>query len=174
VSETPASARVLVDNVDGRTTLEDRDLLVCSTSGGAMDHVVKRVTAFAFVVSAVVATLALSRVAPAPIGGFAAVWLVGAFAARAWSTRRLREHGRFTFDFERRAVTVENPDGRWELQLDEDARVERTDDETPGEHLRWLLLRRRDTVLRLARGTPDDLGRVLYVLRKHGVRAPTG
>ena len=170
----PGEGRLLIDNVDGTARLESELRLVCKTEGGAMDHVVRRVTTFAFVVSAIVATLALARVAPRPIGIFAITWLACAIVARGWSTRRLREHGRFTFDFARSAVVVENPDGKWEQPLDAEVTIERTDDETPGEHARWLLLKRRGVVLRIARGTPDELGRVLYVLRRQGLRAPTG
>jgi hypothetical protein len=166
--------RLLVDNVDGTVRLESELRLICTTEGGEIDHVVRRVTTFAFAVAAVVGTLALARIAPRPVGLFAATWVVAAIVARGWSTRRLREHGRFTFDFDRGVVIVENPNGRFEEPLDAEVAIERTDDETPGEHARWLLLRRRTLLLRIARGTPEELGRVLFVLRKQGLRAPTG
>ncbi len=166
--------RLLVDNIDGTARLENDLRLVCATEGGAIDHVVRRVTTFAFAVASIVGTLALARIAPRPVGLFAGTWILGAIIARGWSTRRLREHGRFTLDFDRGVVVVENPNGRFEEPLDGEVVIERSDDETPGEHARWLLFRRRSLVLRLARGTPDELGPVLYVLRKQGLRAPLG
>jgi len=169
-----SDGRVLVDNVDGTTRLESELRLVCRTDGSAMDHVIGRITLFAFVASAIVGTLALSRVAPLPIGIIAMTWLIGAIVARGWSTRRLGEHGRFSLDFDRRIIEIDNPNGKWEQPLDSDVIVEVTDDDTPGEHARWLLLKRRGVMLRLARGTPEELGRVLYVLRKQGIKAPLG
>lgn len=168
------SGRLLLDNIDGTARLESDLRLVCTTEGGALDHVVRRVTLFAFAVGGIVGALATFRIAPRPVGIFAGTWFIAAIVARGWSTRRLREHGRFTFDFDRGVVVVENPNGKFEEPLDREVVVERTDDDTPGEHARWLLLRRRALVLRIARGTPDELGRLLYVLRKQGLRAPPG
>ena len=57
------TGRLLVDNVDGTVRLESELRLVCTTEGGAIDHVVRRVTLFAFAVASVVGTLALARTA---------------------------------------------------------------------------------------------------------------
>lgn len=169
-----SDARILLENVDGSARLESELRLVCTTEGGAVDSVVRRVTTFALAVAGIVGSLALAKVAPRPIGIFAATWLIGAIVARGWSARRLREHGRFTFDFDRGILAITNLDGSREEPLDAEIRIERTDDETPGDHARWLLLKRRHLTLRIARGTPEELGRVLYVLRKQGLRAPLG
>lgn len=169
-----SEGRVLIDNVDGASRLSSELRLVCRTDGSAMDYVIGRITLFAFAVSAIVGTLALARIAPLPIGIFAATWIIGAIVARGWSTRRLREHGRFTLDFDRRIVEIDNPNGKWEQPLDSEVIVEVDGADTPGEHARWLLLKRRAVLLRLARGTPEELGRVLYVLRKQGLKAPVG
>ena len=70
--------RLLVDNVDGTARLESDLRLVCTTEGGAIDHLVRRVTTFAFAVATIVGGLALARIAPRPVGIFAGTWVIAA------------------------------------------------------------------------------------------------
>jgi hypothetical protein len=168
----PPSARVLLRNPDGTVRLEGEARLVAICDGKHLEHVVRRVTAFAFAVSSIVATLALTRVAPRPMGLFAVGWVAAAIVARVWVARRRREHGVFTVDFEAAVVRGAARSGPMEWPLDGQVTAELTDPDDPSDHARWLLLRRGAAVLRLAYAPPADLRPVLYVLRKHGVSAP--
>lgn len=164
--------RRLLDNHDGSVELEGELRLVCECRGKATDAAVRGVSLFAFVVATIVGVLALSGVAPRPVGLFALGWIVAASIARRWATRRRAEHGRFVLDFDRSTLHVEgSPLTR---AIDDQLTVELSDADAPPDHARWLLLRRGPEVFRLARGTPEELQRVLYVLRRQGVRAPVG
>ncbi len=166
--------RRLLHNHDGAVDLEGELRLVCECRGQATDAAVRGVSAFAFVVAAVVGALALGRVAPRPVGLFALGWIVAALLARRWASRRRAEHGRFTFDFDRGTLRIERSAGEAtrERDLDDRVAVELSDAEAPADHARWLLLRRGDEVFRLAWGTPAELQPVLFVLRRQGLRAP--
>jgi hypothetical protein len=172
---TPAEvpSRWLLRNVDGSAHQEGALRLVFLCEGRVAQHVVRRVTAFAFVVSGVVGTMAAVRAAPLPVGLVALLWLGAAIAARLWARRRRRQHGRVTIDFDRGVVEAQTSAGDTSVPLDETVTITLTDPDDPGDFPRWLLLRRGPLTLRLARGYPDELRQVLYVLRRQGLRAPT-
>lgn len=172
MADEPSSARVLLRNPDGAVHLEGETRLVATCDGTHLEHIVRRITTFAFAVSSIVATLALTRVAPRPVGLFAVGWVVAAIVARTWVSRRRREHGVFTLDFEAAVVRAAARTGPVEWPLDAQVTAELSDPDDPGDHARWLLLRRGTSVLRLAYAPPADLRPVVYVLRKHGVSAP--
>jgi hypothetical protein len=172
LADEPPRARVLLQNPDGTVRLEGDTLLVATCDGAHLEHIVRRVTTFALAVSSIVATLALTRVAPRPVALFAVGWVAAAVAARVWVMRRRREHGVFTVDFDAGIVRAAARTGPVEWPLDAQVAAELTDPDDPSDHARWLLLRRGRAILRLAHAPPADLRAVLYVLRKHGVAAP--
>ena len=165
-------ARVLLRNHDGTVELEGETTLVAVCEGLALESVVRGVSTFAFVVATIVGALALTGVAPRPVALFAVTWVVAATIARRWAARRRREHGRVTIDLDARVVRAATRADARELPLDEAVAIEVEAPDDPPDHPRWLLLRRGADRLRLAHGRPEELRAVLYVLRRHGVRAP--
>lgn len=167
-----AASRVLLQNPDGVVTLEGPTRLVVVCEGRALEQVIRRVSTFALVVSAIVSAIALSGAAPRPMALATLTWVVPAIAARAWAARRRREHGRIVIDLEARHVHAATRAGARELPLDDAARVVLEEADDPGDHARWLLLCRGADRLRLAYAPPLDLRPILFELRRHGVAAP--
>lgn len=166
-----APTRILLRNHDGTVELEGETTLIAVCEGLALENVVRGVSTFAFAVASIVGVLALTGVAPRPVALFAVTWVAVAAIARRWAARRRREHGRITIDLDARVVHAATRADARDLPLDEAAiEIEAPDD--PPEHPRWLLLRRGGDRLRLAHGRPEEMRAVLYVLRRHGVRAP--
>jgi hypothetical protein len=167
-----APARVLLRNGDGTVALEGETTLVAECDGLALDHVVRGVSTFALAVASIVGALAVTGVAPRPVALFAVTWIVAAVVARRWAARRRREHGRITIDLDARVVHAATRSEARDLPLDDSVAIELEAPDDPPDHPRWLLLRRGADRLRLAHGRPEELRGVLYVLRRHGVRAP--
>jgi hypothetical protein len=171
VSSADVAPRVLLRNEDGTVTLEG-EALVAVCDGRALDHVVRRVSTFAFAVGALVATLAVTGIAPRAIGLFVVTWTAAAGAARCWARKRRREHGRIVVDLDARAVRAATHAGPRELPLDDQATFEIEGLDDPGDHARWLLLRRGEVRFRLGHAPPAELRPILVAIRRHGIAAP--
>lgn len=163
---------MLLRNDDGTVELEGETVLVATCDGLALDHVVRGVSTFAFVVASIVGVLAATGVAPRPVGLFAVTWIVAGGIARRWAARRRREHGRVRIDLDARVVHASTRADARDLPLDDAVVVDVEDADDPSDHPRWLVLRRGDDRLRLAYARTEEVRAVLYVLRRHGVHAP--
>lgn len=169
-----ARGRTLLRGNESLICLEEPFLLAARSEGMALELAVRRVTGFAFLLSGVVAVFVGVGAAPPHIAAIVAVWLAGAIAARVFIARRRREHGRILIDLEAGTVhahTLAGEDlcvplasfaGSTERSGDVDAPL-------------WLMLSadaqrpRRRLRLRLGRGAPTDIRRVVTLLRSHHV-----
>ena len=121
-------------------------------------------------VAAVVGALIAVRAAPAPIGGFAVMWLCGALAGRVWARRRRRELGRTIFDFETDTVRLSPLDGG-ELELPIAGAVVARETSNDEEAPIWLVMRfANGSRMRLCQGEERDIDRVLAILRRFHVK----
>ncbi len=167
---------------DGRSLLVSRESrvaflepFVVSTrcASAAVDTAVRRITLFTFVVAAIVGTLIAVRAAPAPLGGFAIMWLCGALAGRLWARRRRRELGRAVLDFETETARLSPLEGVEREVAIRGAVVTRetsNDEEAP----LWLVMRFHDgSRIRLCRGEERDVDRVSAILRRFHVSVQT-
>ncbi len=156
--------RPLLSTRESLIVLDAPFLLAARSEGAILDLAVRRVTAFAFVLSAVVGILVLTRIAPAPLAAVVSLWLVASVGARLVVRRRRRQHGSFLLDFEHGRVVGDALDGtRIEGALAAfRARTERSGDE---ESPIWILLVSPEHVIRLGRGPEEAVDRVLVALR---------
>jgi hypothetical protein len=164
-----AEGRRLLASRESRATLHEPFLLATEAHSVAVDQAVRRVTLFAFVLSAIVLGLAVTRVAPAPIAGFALVWAGAAGIARLAARRMRRELGRAIVDFEAESVEA-SPLAGPPLSLPlAGARVV-SEPSADGDAPVWVVFHSQTGVrLRLCRGEERDVDRVLAILRKHRV-----
>lgn len=159
-----AEGRPLLSTRESLIALDAPFLLAARSEGATLDLAVRRVTAFAFVLSSVVGLLVLSRVAPTPLAAIVTVWLVASIGARLFLRRRRRQHGRFLLDFDRGRVfgealdgaSIDAPLGGFRVRT-----VRSGDEESPI----WILLVSPEHVIRLGRGPEEAVDRVLATLR---------
>jgi hypothetical protein len=164
-----ADGRSLLVSRESRVMFVEPFLVSTRCASAAVDAAVRRITLFAFVVAAVVGALIVARAAPAPLGGFALMWLLGALAGRLWARRRRRELGRAILDFDAETVRL-SPQGGGELQLPTAGAVVTRETSNDEEAPLWLVIRFADgTRMRLCRGEERDVDRVLAVLRRFHV-----
>ncbi|NUO53069.1 MAG: hypothetical protein HOV80_29835 [Polyangiaceae bacterium] len=164
-----AEGRRLLTSRESRATLLDPFLLATEAHSVAVDQAVRRVTLFAFVLSAIVVGLAVTRVAPLPIAGFALVWAAAAGIARLFARRMRRELGRSIVDFEAETVEASPLDGR-PLSLPLAGARVISEPSADGDAPVWVIFHAQSGVrLRLCRGEERDVDRVLAILRKHRI-----
>ncbi len=162
--------RKLIDNLDGTAHYEEPFLLGCECRGQALDLAIRRVSVAALTLSAIISLIVAVRAAPLPIAGIAAFWASASAIARIFAAKRRRQHGRFIVDFEHDLVTQESMSRDrvdYALGAGSSIRVESSiDAQAPF----WLLFREKDgNNLRLARGTADELRRVLQLFRSYNI-----
>lgn len=164
-----ADGRRLLASRESRATLLEPFLLATEAHAVAVDHAVRRVTLFAFVLSAIVLGLAATRVAPLPIAGFALLWAAAAAIARLAARRMRRELGRAVVDFEAETVDASPLHGPPVSLPLAGARVV-SEPSADGDAPVWVVFHAQSGVrLRLCRGQERDVDRVLAVLRKHRI-----
>lgn len=164
------TGRRLVDNADARVLHEPPFLLSCECRGDALDLAIRRVSTFAFALSAIISAIVLSRAAPWPIGGIALFWVGAGVAARLFARARRRQHGTSVIDFETDRLLHTDVDGRAsEHPLGPGCKVlveTSVDEAAPF----WIVLVDRDgRWLRLARGTAEELRRVVQLFRSYNL-----
>jgi hypothetical protein len=144
-------------------------LLATRCEAAAFDAAVRRVTLFAFVLSAVVTALIAIGAVPRPMAIIVSVWVAGALGGRAFARRRRRQLGAALIDFEHGRIErfpLRGP--RVDRTLDgATARTETSSDE---EGPIWLVLQWPDgDRVRLCRGNVQEIDRVLVLLRRYKV-----
>jgi hypothetical protein len=161
--------RTLVKHGETRVTIVDPFLLAARSTGHDLELAIRRVTTFAFVLSAIVGTLIVTRLVPWMLGIIVGSWLIASVIARVFSARRRHEHGEVLVDFEQgRVFAVTLAGGSFDLPLSEVwVRTDRSADEQAPI---WLLLVAGRRVLRLGRATEEDAERTLAVFRRYHVR----
>lgn len=165
-----ADGRPLVVGRETRIVLSEPFVLAAETSGDFLELAIRRVTLFALILSAIVTVLVLVRAAPRPVIALAAAWFVPAVLARWFAARRRRQLGRTLVDFELSTV-VHAPVGRPQRTFSLETSVLHVEESNDGEAPRWLILRPvRGGIVRLGRGTEDDIDRCLYIFRKYRIK----
>lgn len=169
------AGRTLLHGAESVVAFDSPFVLAAASDGAVFELAIRRVTAFAFLLSAVIGTLVVIRAAPLLIGMIVVVWLVGSVCARLFVRRRRNELGCTLIDFESGVVLARSLSGR-RRRLSLDACHVRTTPSEDGDAPIWLLLvarpdgTPRETILRMARGREADVDRVLTVMRRHHVR----
>lgn len=159
--------RPLVRNVEAKVFVIDPFLVASICTGTPLETAVAKVSAFAFVLSAIIAVLVFVGAAPKPIGGIAVMWLVTGIAARLYVRRRRREHGRFVVDFEASTIAGETVDGEpIALGLGGVRILPAVDEALPLS----VCLEAAGRRLRFARTSEEDATKLLYFFRKYNVR----
>jgi hypothetical protein len=168
-SDIAARGRVLVQNLDASVVHDPPFLLACACEGAALDLAIRRVSLFAFTLSAIITTIVAIRAAPFPIIAIAITWFGGAATARLFAARRRRQHGHFVIDFEHESATRAGAAG------EEAARIARGSVLEIAESMDamapyWLILRPSPArAWRIAKGTAQDLQRVVRLFREYHV-----
>jgi hypothetical protein len=162
-------ARPLVVGRETRIAMAEPFVLVCDASGEVLDLAVRRITLFAFALSAIVGGLVVARAAPKPVAALAAAWFVPASIARLLARRRRRQLGRTLVDFETSEV-LHAPVGGGLRVTSLVGAVVALHPSLDGEAPIWLVLQPKSGAhIRLGRGTTDDIDRCLYVFRKYRI-----
>ncbi len=155
-ADVAARGRVLLQNVDA-TVVHDPPFVVASLCEGApLDLAIRRVSLFAFTLSAIIATIVALRAAPLPIIAIAIVWCSGALTARLVAARRHRQHGAFVVDFENERASRTHGTSAEEATFDKPTieLLRSVDGAAPY----WLILRPTPAKSwRFAKGTADEL-----------------
>ena len=168
-ADVTARGRVLVQNLDANVVHDAPFVLACACEGAALDLAVRRVSLFAFTLSAIITLIVALRAAPFPIIAIAITWSGGAGIAHLFAARRRRQHGRFVIDFEHESATREAPSGTDTRPIGKDAVleiVESIDALAPY----WLLLHpTRALTWRIAKGTAAELQPIVRLFREYHV-----
>lgn len=170
-----AEGRVLARNPECVVAHVAPFLLATRCDGAVLDVAIRRVAAFALVLSSILVVVVATRAAPLPIVAVPAVWGGGALGAVAWVVRRRRRLGTFLLDFEGERVVRWPPTGaasasivrRWTA----DARVV-VGDAPHDDALRWIELSPGDAgiSLRIARVDAEGARAVTRLFRTYRVR----
>lgn len=161
--------RTLVRGGEARVAMVDPFLLAARSTGENLELAIRRVTTFAFVLSAIVGTLIVTGAAPWMLGVIVGSWLVASVVARVFAARRRHQHGSVLVDFENGRVLAETLTGEaLELSL-EDVTLG-TDRSADEQAPVWLLLLAGRRILRLGRANEEDAERTLAVFRRYHVR----
>ncbi len=170
-----ANGRALARNLECGASHVPPFLLATRCEGAALDLAIRRVAAFALVLSGILCVVVLSGAAPFPIITVALVWGGCALGGVIWVVRRRRTLGEFLVDFERERVVQWRPRrGTSDVHTwSSDALV--VVDDAPDEHaLRWIELRLPSatgaTLLRLARADAREAQALSRLFRTYGVR----
>lgn len=169
---------VLLDNGDGTIRLEEDGRLVCVCETGELDFAVQGVAFVALAAGGIVTLIAALGYAPRPLFLVSGTWLVGALVALVAATRNARRYGRFELDrvaAEVRQIRAGKLVRR--IPLSEVRAVSTAADragEPRGDRFdmapKWVTLRLRSGgVLRLGRGLPWELPRVLREVEAFGI-----
>jgi hypothetical protein len=161
--------RRLVESGEARVAIVDPFLLAARSSGENLELAIRRVTTFAFVLSAIVGTLIVTRLVPWMLGVIVGSWLIASVVARVFAARRRHEHGEVLVDFEQgRVIAATLAGDALDLAISEvSVHTDRSADEQAPI---WLLLVAGGRVLRLGRATEEDAERTLAVFRRYHVR----
>ena len=92
--------RALVVGAETSAHHDEPFVLATSAAGGALDAAIRGVSAFAFVMAAIVTGLVVVGAAPKLIEIFAAFWITAALGGRLYARRRRTELGRTLIDFD--------------------------------------------------------------------------
>jgi hypothetical protein len=167
--------RTLLRTDESRIVLDEPFLLASRSEGRVLELTIRRVTAFAFLLSGVIGTFLLVGAAPPMIAAVVAIWIAGSIAARVFLRRRRAELGRVLLDFERSSLYARTLSGAEHRAPLSRCRV-LTEPSEDGEAPVWILMHLTDVPgtgrpirLRLGRGSDADVDRVLTVLRRHHV-----
>ena len=165
-----ARGRLLMSNLDAKVFRDPPFLLACECDGRPLDLAIKRVSLFAFVLSAIIGTIVALRAAPLPIASIAVFWFAAASAARLFARRRRREHGAFVIDFEHDVVHVRGAAGdSAAIAVASGASIAIQSSPDPAAPY-WLVFRpSAGRAFRIARGTAAELTGVLRVFREYNV-----
>lgn len=168
---------VLLDNGDGTIRLESDGRLVCVCETGELEFAVRGVAFLALAAGAVVAVIAALGYAPRLLLLVSGTWVGGAIVAFVASARNARRYGRFELD--RAAGEVrQSRQGKLvrRIPLAEVRAVTTAADRAgePPERFdvapKWVMLRLASgEVLRLGRGMPWELPRVLRAVGEVGI-----
>ncbi len=158
-----ANGRKLLSSAE-TTIAMDCLTLVAISDCAIIESAVRRVVAFASVLTLVIGTLIVTGAAPPILLFVLATWVFGCICAVGYVLRRKRRHGRAVLDFENECCEVEPLRGRATSAGLADVRIEtrRSADESAPI---WIVLLTKSTVFYLGRGREDDAERLLGILR---------
>lgn len=178
--EVMRNGRVLARNVECAASYVAPFLLATTCEGAAVDLAVRRVAAFALVLSGILCVVVPVGGAPLFMLGVPGVWAGSALGALAWVLRRRRALGAFLVDFERERVVHWRPNRVVSEVHGWTSDAALVVDDAPEEHaLRWVELRipagsrsapGRTTVLRIARADAQEAQALGRLFRTYGVR----
>lgn len=165
-----ADGRALVSNVECSARHVPPFLLATVCEGTALDGAIRRVSAFALVLSAIITGVVAFGAAPWPIVFIAVLWGGPALGALAYAARRRRTLGRFLVDFEGERLVhwAVGTDRSVELSLSSDASVE-VEPVEGEEAMRWIELRASRARLRLARADAREAAAIGRLFRTYGI-----
>lgn len=168
-----SDGRALVRNLESTAMHAAPFLLAMRCQGAALDLAIRRVSAFALVLSVILGGVVVAGAAPAPILAISAVWGGGAIAARLWAARRQGSLGEFLVDFERgRVVQWQRRRAPIERSFEDGATL--TIEDAPHEESpRWLALRTvasQPEPLRIARCDAREAQAVARLFRMYKIR----
>lgn len=163
-----AEGRTLVRSGEAHVAMLDPFLLAARSTGENLELAIRRVTTFAFVLSAIVGTLIVTGAAPWMLAVIVGSWLVAAVVARTVAARRRHQHGEILIDFEQGRVLASTIAGD-DLEVPLSEVTVRTDRSADEQAPIWLLLVTARGLLRLGRATAEDAERTLAVFRRYHV-----
>jgi len=165
--------RTLVKGGEARVVMVDPFLLAARSTGASLELGIRRVTTFAFVLSAIIGTLLVTGLVPRMLGVIVALWLVAAVTARIVAAKRRHQHGWVLIDFEAGRVEARTLAGDELVAPLDTARVV-TDRSADEQAPVWIILAIPGRMLRLGRASEEDAERTLAVFRRHHVRVERG
>lgn len=147
--------------------------LATRCDGAVLDVAVRRVAAFALVLSAILVVVVATRAAPLPIIAVPALWGGAASCAVAWVVRRRRRLGTFLLDFEHERILQWRPNAALSIarRWTPDARVV-VGDAPHDDALRWVEFTLAETgiSLRVARVDAAGATALTRIFRTYRVR----
>lgn len=147
-------------------------VLATRCEGAVLDLAIRRVSAFALVLSSILVGVIVARAAPLPLLAIPAVWGSSALAALFWVVRRRRRLGVFLVDFESERIVQWPPHGaaRREYGWTNEAEL-RIGDAPHEEALRWIefVVARPHVGLRIARVDARGAAAIARLFRTYRV-----
>lgn len=167
-----ANGRRLLSSVE--TTIAMDALTLVSTSDCVIiEGAVRRIVAFAAVLTLIIGTLIVTGAAPVILLAVLGTWMVGCASAVVYVVRRKARHGRARLDFEHECCDLKPLRGRATSSPLAEVSVEtrRSADESAPI---WIILLTKSGAFYLGRGPEADAERLLGILRSFHVPVKRG